>query len=135
VFGADIPVQRCRQHKIENVVGYLPRELKDEVQCVLKVAYYLSAKEGLARLQAQADWLEKPYPSAAASLREGLEETFTINRLDLPPTLRRCLGTTECRDAHADGACDAVAGWGDGAALVRRRVSGDGEALSSDHGL
>jgi transposase-like protein len=38
--------------------------------------------------------LEKPYPSAAASLREGLEETFTINRLDLPPTLRRCLGTT-----------------------------------------
>ena len=33
-------------------------------------------------------------PSAAASLREGLEETFTINRLGLPATLRRCLGTT-----------------------------------------
>lgn len=76
------------------MVGYLPQELKDEVKCVLKAAYRLSATDGIARLQAQAQWLEKPYPSAAANLREGLEETFTINRLDLPPTLRRCLGTT-----------------------------------------
>ena len=73
-------VQRCRQHKIENVVGYLPQELEDEVKCVMKAAYRLSAADGIARLQAQAQWLEKPYPSAAASLREGLEETFTINR-------------------------------------------------------
>jgi hypothetical protein len=34
------------------------------------------------------------YPSAAASLLEGPEECFTINRLGLPPTLRRCLATT-----------------------------------------
>jgi transposase-like protein len=35
------------------------------------------------------------YPSAAASLLEGLEECFTINRLDLPPSLHRCLATTD----------------------------------------
>ena len=77
VFGADTPVQRCRQHKIENVIGHVPNELKDELKCVLKSAYRLSAQEGIARLEAQADWLATPYPSAAASLREGLSETFT----------------------------------------------------------
>jgi len=31
---------------------------------------------------------------AAATLREGLHETFTVNALGLPPTLMRCLCTT-----------------------------------------
>ena len=127
VFGADTPVQRCRQHKIENVVGYLPQELKGEVKCVLKAAYRLSAKEGIARLQAQADWLEKPYPSAAASLREGLEETFTINRLELPPTLRRCLGTTNLIESPNAGMrmrTGRVTRWRDGAMVLRWFAAG-----------
>jgi hypothetical protein len=33
-------------------------------------------------------------PQAAASLLEGLEECFTINRLDIPPGLHRSLATT-----------------------------------------
>jgi hypothetical protein len=59
------------------VIGHVPNELKAELKCVLKSAYRLSAKEGIARLEAQADWLATQYPSAAASLREGLSETFT----------------------------------------------------------
>jgi len=94
VFGTDNPVQRCRHHKIENVSGYLPKGLKEEVKLVMRAAYRLPGKKGIAKLEEQADWLEKSHPSAAASLREGLEETFTINRLGLPATLRRCLGTT-----------------------------------------
>ena len=39
-------------------------------------------------------WLERDYHSAAASLIEGLEECFTINRLDVPASLHRCLATT-----------------------------------------
>ena len=42
----------------------------------------------------QAEWLEREHPHAAASLREGLHETFTVNALGLPPTLTRCLCTT-----------------------------------------
>ena len=42
----------------------------------------------------QAEWLEREHPDAAASLREGLHETFTVNALGLPPTLTRCLCTT-----------------------------------------
>jgi len=127
VFGVDTPVQRCRQHKIENVVGYLPQELKDEVKCVMKAAYRLSATDGIARLQAQAQWLEKPYPSAAASLREGLEETFTINRLDLPPTLRRCLGTTNLIESPNAGMrmrTGRVRRWRDGAMVLRWFAAG-----------
>jgi transposase-like protein len=48
----------------------------------------------MARLKQQAQWLKTSYPDAAASLLEGLEETFTVNRLQLTPVLRRCLGTT-----------------------------------------
>jgi hypothetical protein len=47
-------------------------------------------KAGMARIRKLAEWLEREYPSAAASLREGLEECFTINRLGVPPTLQRC---------------------------------------------
>ena len=127
VFGADTPVQRRRQHKIENVVGYLPQELKDEVKCVMKAAYRLSATDGIARLRAQAQWLEKPHPSAAASLREGLEETFTINRLDLPPTLRRCLGTTNLIESPNAGMrmrTGRVGRWRDGAMVLRWFAAG-----------
>jgi len=73
-----------------------PKGLKEEVKLVMRAAYCLPEK-GIAKLEEQADWLEKSFPSAAASLREGLKETFTINRLGLLATLRRCLGTTMVR--------------------------------------
>jgi putative transposase len=127
VFGTDTPVQRCRQHKIENVTGYLPRHLKDEMRSVMKAAYRLPAKEGLRRLEEQADWLEKQYPSAAVSLREGLEETFTINYLELPASLRRCLGTTnliESANAGMRMRTGRVTRWRDGAMVLRWFAAG-----------
>jgi putative transposase len=48
----------------------------------------------LARLKTQAGWLQKEHPQAAASLLEGLEEIFTVNRLGLTATLMKCLTTT-----------------------------------------
>lgn len=94
VYGENNPVQRCRNHKVKNVMDHLPEELKDQVKAVMKASYRLEPKEGIARLKKQASWLETEYPSAAASLLEGLEETFTVNRLGLPKTLHRCLCTT-----------------------------------------
>ena len=47
------------------------------------------------RLTALADWLGRTgYDEAAGSLREGLEETLTVLKLNLPPSLRRSLATT-----------------------------------------
>lgn len=94
VFGQEHKVQRCRNHKIDNVCSYLPKELRSQVRAAMKAAYRLGPDEGIKKLKQQVRWLEVEYPSAAESLLEGLEETFTINRMDLSAELRRCLGTT-----------------------------------------
>lgn len=58
---------------------------------------YRSASVDVAkkRLKTLAGWLERNgYDEAAGSLREGLEETLTVLKLGLPPSLRRSLATT-----------------------------------------
>jgi transposase-like protein len=122
VFGADQLVQRCRRHKIENVLGYLPQALQPQVRATLQAAYRLEAEAGMTKLKQQARWREPEYPSAAASLREGLAETFTINRLGLPPRLRRCLATTnivESPTADAQLRTGRVTRWRSGTMALR----------------
>ena len=126
VFGSQNPVQRCRNHKIENVMGYLPEELKDQVKAAMRGAFRLAAKEGMARLEKQAGWLEREYPSAAASLREGLEEMFTVNRLGLPPSLARCLVTTNIIESPHSGVrlrTRRVCHWQNGQMVLRWAAS------------
>lgn len=94
LFGADTPVQRCRTHKVRNVLERLPKQAAAQVKAVMHAAYKLDPKEGMAKLRQQAKWLQAQHPDAAASLLEGLEETFTVNRLGVPPSLRRCLAST-----------------------------------------
>jgi putative transposase len=103
VFGPQHPVQRCRNHKIRNVVERLPEEQKEQVKAAMRASYRLEAKAGIARLRKLADWLEQEQPAAAASLREGLEECFTINRLGVPPSLHRCLATTNLIESPQSG--------------------------------
>jgi len=103
VFGSRNKVQRCRKHKERNVLGYLPEELKPQVQSTLRSAWQLPPAKGKARLEKLAKWFEDEYPSAAASVREGLDEMFTINELGLPATLRRCLGSTNIIESGFSG--------------------------------
>jgi len=122
VFGSANPVQRCRHHKIKNVCNQLPDDLADQVKSVMKAAYNLPWQEGMAKLRKQTDWLATHYPGAAASLREGLEETFTINRLELSPALRRCLGTTNIIESPHAGVrlrTNRVSCWQDGKMVLR----------------
>jgi putative transposase len=98
VFGIGMPIQRCRNHKLRNVLGHVPKDQHDQARSTFKAAWKLDAKEGKARLEQYAKWLEKQWPSAAASIKEGLDELFTVNGLDLPSDLRRCLGTTNVID-------------------------------------
>jgi putative transposase len=122
VFGAKHPVQRCRHHKIENVMGYLPEELKDQVKAAMRGAFRLPAREGMARLEKQAEWLEGEYPSAAASLREGLAEMFTVNGLGLSPNLSRCLVSTNVIESPHSGVrlrTRKVCRWRDGKMVLR----------------
>jgi putative transposase len=122
VFGPENPVQRCRNHKLENVSGYLPKELKDQVKAVMRAAFRLPEKEGMARLEKQAQWLEREYPSAAASLREGLAEMFTVTRLQLSASLARCLVSTNVIESPHSGVrlrTRRVCRWRDGKMVLR----------------
>ncbi|MCZ7585228.1 MAG: IS256 family transposase [Deltaproteobacteria bacterium] len=104
VFGTRNPVQRCRIHKIRNVYEKLPKDSRDQVRATMRAAYKLDWKEGVARLKKQAEWLTTMgYRDAAASLLEGLEETFTVNRLGLTPSLRRGLATTNIIESPNSG--------------------------------
>jgi putative transposase len=122
VYGADNPVQRCRAHKIRNVVEQVPKPLRDQVKAAMRAAYRLDPKEGIARLRKQAEWLASEYPTAAASLLEGLEETFTVNALGLPGSLRRCLATTNLIESPQSGVrmrTRRVTRWQDGGMALR----------------
>jgi transposase-like protein len=94
MFGQRAHVQRCRTHKLRNVLERLPKTEAAQTKAVMMAAYKLEPKQGMAKMKKQAQWLEREYADAAASLLEGLHETFTINALGLPPTLMRCLCTT-----------------------------------------
>lgn len=122
VFGGENLVQRCRHHKMENVMGYLPEHLKDQTQAAMRAAFRLSAREGMARLEKQAEWLEREYPSAAASLREGLADLFTVSRLGLSPSLSRCLVSTNVIESPHSGVrlrTRKICRWRDGKMVLR----------------
>jgi putative transposase len=122
VFGGQHPVQRCRNHKLRNVVGHLPKDQHAQVKAAMRAAWKLDAKEGEQKLDQLARWLERDHPSAAASLREGLGEMFTINRLGLPPRLRRCLGSTNLIDSSHSGVRQKtrrITNWKNGSMALR----------------
>lgn len=123
VFGGEQPVQRCRNHKVRNVLDQLPHEQHAQVRSLLRAAYKIeNAEQGMKRMEKLGQWLEREYPEAARSLREGLEETFTINRLGLPPSLHRCLATTNIIESSQSGVrrrTDRVCRWRDGEMVLR----------------
>ena len=104
VFGSDQPVQRCRNHKMRNVLDELPREQQPQVVNLMRAAWKVTdADEGMKRLEGLARFLEHDYESAARSLREGMAEMFTIQKLKLPPSLYKCLGTTNVIESPQSG--------------------------------
>jgi putative transposase len=122
VYGSGNPIQRCRNHKIRNVLGHLPDDQQEQANSAMRAAFKLDADEGIKRLEQLALWLERDHPTAAASLREGLREMFTVNRLGLPPELRRCLSSTNLIDSTHSGVrqkTDRVTNWQSGSMVLR----------------
>lgn len=88
VFGTQAPVQRCRLHKERNVADHLPDHVWPGVRTKMRKAWSNpDAAKGITQMEAVARSIAEQHPGAASSLREGLDETFTINRLGVPAKL------------------------------------------------
>jgi putative transposase len=98
VFGDAAVIQRCQLHKARNLDALVPQARQAYVRTSLRRAYRApSAAAARRQLTVLATWLERNgHADAAASMREGLEETLTVLKLGLPPTLRRFFATTNC---------------------------------------
>ena len=94
VFG-DAPVQRCVRHKERNVTDHLPERERPAVKQRLRRAWALDDHDrGLEQLRVLASELDRSYPGAAGSLREGMEETLTLTRLGVRGNLKRTFEST-----------------------------------------
>jgi putative transposase len=123
VFGPLGVVQRCQFHKRQNILGHLPERMHASVSAVLSEAWSVSdAAVAQRRLERLASALEADHPGAAASLREGLEETLTLQRLGVEDALYRKLRTTNSIENLNSGIATYtrnVKRWQSGSMVVR----------------
>ena len=135
VFGDRALVQRCTLHKRRNVTGYLPVGERDAVDQRLARAFAdPDPAKGLRACVELARQLDSRQPDAAASLREGLEEMFTIARLGVTGRLRRSLTNTNCIESMfsiARTTTGRVKHWRDGTMKKRWIAAGMLEAQRS----
>jgi transposase-like protein len=104
VFGGEQPIQRCRKHKERNVLNELPDEQKPNAQSLLRAAWKSpTADEGEKRVEQLARFLERDHEQAAKCLREGVKDMFTLQRLNVPPSLWKCLATTNLIESPQSG--------------------------------
>ena len=127
-FGHECPVQRCQIHKRRNVVDHLSKEYQRSVDQRLRTAYAMNDyDQAMKQLLKTVTWLDRINPSAANSLREGLEETLTLHRLGLPEGIRKSLQSTnliESAFSVAQTVTGRVKRWRGGDMRLRWMASG-----------
>lgn len=133
VFGEAALVQRCQIHKMRNVLDHLPERQRPWAQAILRRAYQSTdVKTATRLLHDLARRLESESPSAAESVREGLEETLTVLTLDLSTRLRRSLATTNAAESLISRTRHVkrnVKRWRGGQMMVRWVAAGVLEAV------
>ncbi len=127
-FGKHGIIQRCRAHKRRNVLDHLPQSERAFIGRKLDQAWKEpNAERAEAQLRALAKHLEVKHPGAAASLLEGLEETLTVTRLALSPTLLRTFKSTnpvESMISIGRTVAGNVKRWRDGKMVLRWTAAG-----------
>ena len=113
--GKAVLIQRCQIHKRRNVAAHLPDEYRESIDRKLANAYQMTstadAKRALEQVQRE---LMELNPSAARSLKEGMDETLTVHGLALSPQLRRTFSTTnpiESAFSVVERICSRVKCW------------------------
>jgi len=84
MWGEAALIQRCHVHKMRNVRDHLPEDQRAAAQAILTRAYGSTDVAKARRLLHDlARRLEDAYPSAAASVREGLDASHQAQRQTL----------------------------------------------------
>jgi transposase-like protein len=116
--GQDALIQRCQVHKRRNVLDQLPDEYQPSIERKLIAAYAMTGEADARRALDQIHReLERINPSAARSLEEGMEETLTVHKLQMPEMLRKSLASTniiESAFSVAEELCRRVKRWREG---------------------
>jgi putative transposase len=95
VFSEHALVHRCHRHKERNVCDLLPERDRSVILARIRGAWALKdADLAQQRLELLASELERTWPDAAGSLREGLEDTLTLMRLGITGQLAKTLCST-----------------------------------------
>jgi putative transposase len=95
VFGEHALVHRCHRHKERNVTDLLPERDRDSVRGRIRAAWALSDPDlAKQRLELLASELERSWPDAAGSLREGMDDTLMLMRLGITGQLSKTLSST-----------------------------------------
>lgn len=128
LFGPLTLIQRCQIHKQRNILDYLSETEHAAMKALLKEAWNAPDPEhGKQLLLEKADLIEKKYPGAAASIREGLDEMFTIARLGIEGNLVRTLTNTnviESAFSMIRRYCHNVKSWQSGEQALRWAATG-----------
>ena len=144
VFGKRAAIQRCQIHKERNVLAHLPDRRQATIRRDLRAAWGMKTeKDALKSLKKVASNLETISPGAAASLKEGMEETITLQRLGVPVELWKTLRSTNliegtfartrelCRNVKRWSSADMALRWASAMLLFAeknfRRVGGHKE--------
>lgn len=94
-FGQEAAIQRCQEHKIRDVQGYVPVKMRAELRDKLQAAYNQKTEKAASKRLDQIRWqLTLISENAANSLTEGMYETLTVHRLGITGFLRQSLRTT-----------------------------------------
>jgi putative transposase len=95
VFGQNSLIQRCLEHKIRNILDYLPEQNKSRIRKKLRAAWsmnnYNDAKTALKKICTTLRGINE---TAEESLLEALEDSLTLHKLEIPKLLRKSLKTT-----------------------------------------
>jgi len=120
VFGKRVLIQRCRVHKLRNILDKVPEKDRTALACEIHRAWAADTKQAKRMLKLTA----ANFPAAASSIEEGLVETLSCNELKLPHNcaLTKFLVTTNPLESlyarHTDDS-GRVCRWRNGDMLLR----------------
>lgn len=139
VFGQNSLIQRCLEHKIRNILDYLPEQYKSRIRSRLRAAWSMNSyKDAKTALKKICKTLRSINETAEESLLEALEDTLTLHKLETPKQLRRALQTTniiESWNSVAKNFTQKVKKWKNADHVKRWLTAGMLEAERRSHKL